>query len=164
WAKVSCGAGYMVQYKVSTSTTWITQTAITNPSTSSYQLSGLTPGTTYNYRVITKCATGLYSSSSNTKSFTTLPFRLDGLANDEDENNSEQISIAPNPVSDKLQISFDAEVTNADLKIINITGEVILAKTFAAVDGTFDEQVDVSSFPSGIYFLRIGMHIPPTYI
>jgi hypothetical protein len=64
WAAVSGAANYTVQYKPNTSSTWITAG---NASTSSYNLSGLSATTLYNWRVKANCSD--YSASAN---FTTL--------------------------------------------------------------------------------------------
>lgn len=63
--------GFSVSYKAASSTTWIQLTNIYNNITAtSYNLTGLMPGTTYNWRVRRVCS----SSNSNyiTSSFTTM--------------------------------------------------------------------------------------------
>ena len=66
WAAVSGATSYNVQYKLSTSTTWITTTS----TTTSKSLTGLTSGSVYNYQIQAICmaGAGAYSSAS---SFTT---------------------------------------------------------------------------------------------
>jgi len=64
WTPVSGATGYTVQYKLGSSTTW--NTAGTT-SANAYGLSGLNPGTMYNWRVKSNCSTA-YSA---TATFTT---------------------------------------------------------------------------------------------
>lgn len=67
WGAVSGALSYNLQYKVSTSSTWTTVSGLT---ATSYNLTGLTAATTYNYQVQTVCSTGS-SSYSGAASFTT---------------------------------------------------------------------------------------------
>lgn len=67
WTAVSGAVSYDVDYKSSTSTTWIS--AATGTTTTSLALTGLTLGTTYDYRIRTNC--GSDSSSYTIAQFTT---------------------------------------------------------------------------------------------
>jgi Zn-dependent metalloprotease len=69
WAAVSGAASYNLQYKTSAASTWITIPGIT---ATSYNLTGLTASTTYNYQVQTVCSGSSTSSYSSPVSFTTL--------------------------------------------------------------------------------------------
>jgi hypothetical protein len=66
WAAVTGATGYSLQYKLSTASAY---TTVTSTSTS-YTLTGLTAGATYNYQVATTCS-GATSAYSITASFTT---------------------------------------------------------------------------------------------
>lgn len=67
WSAVSGALSYNLQWKTASSGTWNTVSGLTS---TSYNLSGLTAGTTYNYQVQTVCSGGT-SSYSSTASFTT---------------------------------------------------------------------------------------------
>ncbi|SHL17234.1 Por secretion system C-terminal sorting domain-containing protein [Chitinophaga jiangningensis] len=67
WTAVSGGDSYDVDYKATSSSTWIN--AATATTAVSVGLSGLTAGTTYDYRVRTNCTSG--SSAYTTAQFTT---------------------------------------------------------------------------------------------
>ncbi|UPK67417.1 reprolysin-like metallopeptidase [Chitinophaga filiformis] len=67
WTAVSGAASYDVDYKASSSSTWIN--AATATTAVSAGLTGLTEGTTYDYRVRTNCSSG--SSAYSTAQFTT---------------------------------------------------------------------------------------------
>lgn len=65
WTPVSGASSYTVQYKLSSSSTW---TTAGSPSTNSYNLTGLNPGTMYNWRVKSNCSTGYSSVAAFTTS------------------------------------------------------------------------------------------------
>jgi hypothetical protein len=67
WTAVSGAVSYDVDYKVSSSATWIN--AATGTTATSVTLTGLITGTTYDYRVRTNCASG--SSAYSAAQFTT---------------------------------------------------------------------------------------------
>jgi hypothetical protein len=69
WTAVSGAASYDVDYKSDSSATWIN--AATGTTATSVSLTGLTSGTTYNYRVRTNC--GSDSSAYSIAQFTTTP-------------------------------------------------------------------------------------------
>jgi hypothetical protein len=71
WAAITGAASYKLQYKLSTATAYTTVTS----STTSYSLTGLTAGATYNYQVATTCA-ATTSAYSTTASFTTTAATL----------------------------------------------------------------------------------------
>ncbi len=64
---------------------------------------------------------------------------------------SAEISVYPNPVTDILNIDFNAE--SASVKLYNYLGQVI----YNAEDITSVHQLDTSDFPSGIYFIELNI-------
>ncbi|MBV9961291.1 MAG: fibronectin type III domain-containing protein, partial [Parafilimonas sp.] len=66
WGAVTGAVSYNLQYKTSASQTWTTVSGLT---TTSYNLTNLTAGTTYNYQVQTVCSAG--TSSYTASSFAT---------------------------------------------------------------------------------------------
>ncbi|WPQ66027.1 zinc-dependent metalloprotease family protein [Chitinophaga sancti] len=68
WTAVSGAASYKVDYKASSSSTWIS--AATTTTATSVSLTGLTQGTTYDYRVRTTCTSD--TSVYTTAQFTTI--------------------------------------------------------------------------------------------
>lgn len=69
WSSVSSYSSFEIQYKPTTSGTWITMTS----SWSGINLSGLSSGTVYDWRVRTNCS-GTYSSYTSVNQFTTGSF------------------------------------------------------------------------------------------
>ncbi|MBK7441513.1 MAG: T9SS type A sorting domain-containing protein [Bacteroidetes bacterium] len=62
---------------------------------------------------------------------------------------SNNISIFPNPTSDKLNI-VAKNIDIADLKIINSAGEIV-----QIINNWQNETVDVANLPAGIYYLQL---------
>lgn len=66
------------------------------------------------------------------------------------------LSVFPNPSSDRLNISFITnEVSSIECKILDMTGKLLYSKHIEADGGMVEESVNVSDFATGIYFLRI---------
>jgi bacillolysin len=70
WAAVTSAVNYTLQYKTSAASTWTTVNGIAG---TSYNITGLTASTGYNFQVQTVCAGGATSAFSAPASFTTLP-------------------------------------------------------------------------------------------
>jgi Putative metal-binding motif/Secretion system C-terminal sorting domain len=68
WTPSTCATGYRVQRKLSTATNWSNIAIITS---TQYQLTGLTPGASYLWRLQTQCGT-TFSTSTTPQPFTTL--------------------------------------------------------------------------------------------
>jgi len=68
-------------------------------------------------------------------------------------NKAIEISIYPNPTSDELNIMYDLENDrgNAYFQIIDTRGKMVLKRSITSKSST----IDISSFPSGVYRLRI---------
>jgi hypothetical protein len=69
----------------------------------------------------------------------------------QDMNASQMLSVYPNPSSDMLSVSLGNDMLNSRYEMMDITGKIIQK-------GLFNEkvnQLDVSRFNTGMYFLRI---------
>lgn len=84
WGAVSGATSYNLQYKLSSSSTWTTITAITGTSRS---LTGLTANSTYNYQVQAVCGS-TSSTYSSAASFTTLASGGGGCSDAYEANNT----------------------------------------------------------------------------
>ncbi|MBV9963705.1 MAG: M4 family metallopeptidase [Parafilimonas sp.] len=69
WSAAGVSVGYNLQWKLSTSNNW---TTVSNLTTTSYNLTGLIPGFSYDFRVQTKCTATTASAYSAPYTFTTL--------------------------------------------------------------------------------------------
>lgn len=69
--------------------------------------------------------------------------------------NIENLRIYPNPAKDKLAIEFtDFETSNCSLELISPLGQVLYLKK----DPELKEELDLKSFPAGIYYLKVQSH------
>lgn len=84
WSAAGGAISYNLQWKISTGSTWTTVSGISG---TSYNLSGLSAGTSYNYRVETVCS-GSSSGYSSTATFTTQSGGGGGCADTYEPNNS----------------------------------------------------------------------------
>lgn len=66
-------------------------------------------------------------------------------------NDVNQVNIYPNPVNDRTTVEFKGNVTR--LEIVNISGKVLKAITLNSQNQQL--TLDLSSLPTGIYFLRL---------
>lgn len=102
WAAVSGATSYSVQRKLASSSTWTTTNSIT---ATSFSLTGLSPNTTYDYRVRATCGT-VNSSYSATASFTTTTA---SCADQFEPNNSRNGAYTGTPVG----TAFTAQIASA---------------------------------------------------
>jgi len=70
--------------------------------------------------------------------------------------NAEDIKFYPNPSDGKFNLSFSlAEKGDTEIKILSIDGKSIYEENLKNFTGTFDREIDISSQPKGVYFVRI---------
>jgi hypothetical protein len=63
-----------------------------------------------------------------------------------------QIHVFPNPVKDYVHISTQKRIQSCDLRLVNISGQVLWERRLPA-GGSI--QIDMSSFAAGLYFLEL---------
>jgi hypothetical protein len=61
------------------------------------------------------------------------------------------LSMAPNPANDKITISLLAITSNTRLSIFNVSGEKVLERQLIFTE----TQLDISTLPRGVYFVRV---------
>jgi len=66
-----------------------------------------------------------------------------------------EISVYPNPTRNIFHIAFTADFTEGNYTIYNIAGNRIQTKNITKNRGRYDEKVDLSNYPNGIYFVKI---------
>ena len=66
------------------------------------------------------------------------------------------LKIYPNPANDEINIKFtNVKDQKVALEVISVTGQQLRYREFFAVAGTSTENINVTTLPEGIYFLRI---------
>jgi hypothetical protein len=80
--------------------------------------------------------------------FSTLP-----LKKSENFNKEMQASVFPNPASSQAILSCNWEI-QTELRVVNTMGEILIALELQSGFGQYELNID--SFPSGIYFLMLS--------
>ena len=75
----------------------------------------------------------------------TIPVHHLGISEQQED---PQVEIFPNPVSSQLHI-----IATGDLRIMDLTGRVVMERQLTASDTV----IDVSNWPSGVYLLHLGL-------
>jgi hypothetical protein len=78
------------------------------------------------------------------------------IAESGSDNSSLNLSVFPNPVSDLLNVTFNMPVAGVSkIEVFNYTGQLLIEKSLNATADLQQVKVDVSTLPSGNYFVRI---------
>lgn len=143
WLDVNCAETFTIKYKKAIGGSWITVSS-TEPSLT---LTGLLPNTEYKWKVRSDCnasPTDKSAFSLITESFTTLPLRESGVA----DNN---FMVTPNPASEILTIQMDYN-SIADFQLFSTDGKLVLEGN---ISGT-QNSIDVHNLISGLYILKLN--------
>ena len=154
WKAITCGVQYSVQIRQSGTSTWTTISTLTP----AYNVTGLLPSTSYEWRVATVCRTSplVISSYSGTNNFTTLASTaLIALGNNTDKavlNGNFTAAVYPNPAS-----------TNATLQVSGVKG--LFTITISSIDGKVlwqsgrltdkSVQLPISKLAAGMYLVLV---------
>lgn len=149
WSAVSGATSYILEYKPSAATQWANATA----SAPAKYLTGLVPGTTYQYHVSAVCPTGS-SAYSAIRSFTTEGTAT-GLT---DAGVQIEYTIYPNPTHGKFQlmIAAAAPVEQVSVRITDVLGNIVHEEAFTHINGLYSYQIDMTGVATGIYNVSIS--------
>ncbi len=149
YSKVDCANGYLVQYRVNGTTPWTSVIVLGNKD--SLRLTGLTPNTTYQWRVAVGVGTDTISN------FVLSAYTPIDMFTTAASFASNRISVSPNPASTQFHIQIDTknnEMVSAWLK--DAQGRVFWNVSNVNVQSLNSMQVNVSHIKPGIYYLQIG--------
>jgi hypothetical protein len=59
----------------------------------------------------------------------------------------ELIKVFPNPANNKLHINYNTSISNYNIKVLGVSGELVLS--------TKNREIDTNQLPNGIYFLIV---------
>lgn len=166
----------MIQYRVDGTTGWV-NIPYFKATDVFYQLRGLTPNTTYNWRMKNKCGTNGHSVWQNGPDFTTaLAFTKQPKSNGKqiktiiqaeeiqkypDDESTDEVSavtlkVSPNPASSQINISINTEKNGmASMMIKDLTGNVRWSATNVNLATLKNMRVNTSNLMPGIYSLQI---------
>ncbi|MGB1207384.1 MAG: T9SS type A sorting domain-containing protein [Chitinophagales bacterium] len=148
WDAMPDAIKYQLRYRVQGSNSWKRKNT-----TLTYRNAGnLAAGTTYEYKLRTRCSDG-WTAYSPIESFTTPATRLDGNFVEE-TTKAIDLNLYPNPVSKVLTVEYDTDATNSvNIQILDITGRQIMNMQ-SENDGD-QVQFNVANLQSGYYFIQI---------
>jgi hypothetical protein len=70
--------------------------------------------------------------------------------------NDQKVEIYPNPSNDRVTLSMvGIDLQNASIEIVNTQGQVVESRMLHTSDVSHDENIEVSPWPTGIYFVII---------
>ncbi len=153
WDAVGAANSYTVRLRQAGASTWNSATA----TGTSIDATGLTKGATYEWGVSSDCG-------SETSAFASATFVAGTSGREEDKFTN--VTLYPNPASDFLTVTFDfatyqegdihlgkSTTETLDIQVLDLYGKTISSFSVVDVEGSTD--IDVSTFASGMYFLRI---------
>lgn len=104
-------------------------------------------------------ATSCYHLTVNTSGSTfrtTNQLADEGSLNALKINGIDELSVYPNPATDKLNLNFFiTENATITANVIDMIGKTVMNQNFTAQEGFNQSALDISSLNNGIYFLRI---------
>jgi len=69
------------------------------------------------------------------------------------------LKVNPNPVRDIIYVRVPANVTGRySLHLIDMHGKIVLRKNAQKSQAEFTETINVSSMPTGVYFLQLSQY------
>ncbi len=145
WERANGGKGYEVNYREVGTVPWLAKTTVVPR----VILTGLSPATSYEWKVKTICNFNplVVSGFSPVDTFTSQGLRIsEPISNDED-----LFTVFPVPASDHLTIEL-TEPEDAYIAISNSIGIISYKKFLSAVSSL---DVNISQWPAGVYFVEI---------
>ena len=145
WNLIPGADSYQIWYRAEGVATWIKKSSTTN----SKILKSLSPETTYQYKVRTKCDNFFFSEFSAVQNFTTLPLRT------AIDIKNVEIVIYPNPNSGIFTITAPLITSEASVQIFNSLGQQIYTQQLNTLNGKINELITLNNLSLGLYFIRI---------
>jgi len=169
WSAVSGANNYDVDYKTNAASTWTN--AVTATTSLSVDLTGLTAGTSYNWRVRANCSggSGNYVQANFTTAIPTCPGAYDvstngtiggaatiplntdvyGLINVRGDNDYYGFTIT---IGGTISISLTTLPADYQLALLNSSGGTVLTSTNS---GTTSETINNATVSPGTYYVRV---------
>jgi len=152
WSSVSGAFSYTVQYKPTSSGTWIYATSGTN--LTSVNLYSLSAATAYDWRIYSSCSLTEISNYS-TAQFTTSGGAIKAAsttATMENVNPNFTINLFPNPAGDQLNIWMEGVHKKTAIKVYNLMGKLVMQQE----SGNTLTQLNISKLSAGFYLVHVN--------
>ena len=147
WIRYNGASSYDLQYVTPTGQTF-TISGITGVRRN---VTGLTCGTTYQFRVRARCSTGAISPYSPYKPYSTIACLREGS----DLSSNTDFTLYPNPNNGNFSLTFEG-VSGADgqVSVLDLNGKTIANQSFTATEGENTIRMNLEGVTSGIYLVR----------
>jgi hypothetical protein len=67
------------------------------------------------------------------------------------------VNVYPNPVSNELRVSFDAQPNKlVNIVLVNMEGQIIDQKSIQSIGGIQQEKFNISNISSGVFLLKVN--------
>jgi hypothetical protein len=152
WNATNGALNYFIRYRKSGTEQW---TVIGPRSQTQLNLTGLSAGTTYEWKVKSNCSGYCAVQTFTTPEAAPLPAPTVS---------GEALQIYPNPASSKFEIRFETTPLNmqpAGMILSDMVGKVILELGFNAGENRL--EVEIGDFPDGIYIVQVTDDQGKTY-
>lgn len=149
WTPIQCSQGYQVRYRKTGTTVWTK----VNTSVTLNVIHGLSPATSYQWSAQNKCVITpkITSPFAANQTFTTDPMKWS-----EENEESVEMKIFPNPVSENITVEFDNEFNGEPVRILitDILGRIVFVSEKAIDGNSFSLPLD-EKITNGIYLFTI---------
>jgi Metallo-peptidase family M12/Secretion system C-terminal sorting domain len=158
WTAVPNATTYRVEYKRTTSTTWLVAETAT-PYTNTY-IEG--PASLYNWRVQATCPNGVSEWANATVRILggrACSFLRSGtITTSIGKSSNGKLKVTPQPANNEITISYEADDNSlVNMAIISQLGSTILRNNTMVNKGANTMRINVSNIPAGTYILRLSM-------
>jgi chitodextrinase len=163
WPAVTGAAWYSFQYKMSSSSTWISG-GTSGASATNKTFVGLLPNTSYDFQARTHCATGIASAWSATVTASTNGTPAMQIAGNDKlittvdkaiNNQGHETVVYPNPAADQVNIDIfiSEENTPSSIQVLDMSGRVVRQMNVQTATGVNTISVDIRDLSNGMYTL-----------
>ncbi|CAN5531005.1 hypothetical protein BH10BAC2_BH10BAC2_08970 [soil metagenome] len=154
WTAVGCASGYRIQYRIKGTTSWTTAGTLTT-NTPTFNLTGLTVNTIYQWRVATRCrnnGTISFSAYTTAKQFkTAVAFAVTSTDAIKAVQNT-QLLVQPNPATNSAILSVKGNVRNATVSIVDFVGKTVWEKNGVNAGQL---MLPLQNLSTGIYLVKL---------
>ncbi len=98
------------------------------------------------------CDTEVTQEEEETSTISTTPEIKPTITNDLQ---LESITAFPNPTSGRFSLRFKGEAVPTTVRLTDALGKVLMTENLKDFDGQYNDQINISNYPSGIYNITI---------
>jgi hypothetical protein len=98
------------------------------------------------------CRVKTYNDSNYSRWSKTISFTTDNATSVETDEQQEEFSIYPNPVSDYIYFNLSSGIENGNITIYDILGNIV--KSVIMQENADNQMINIKNLPSGTYFIK----------